>query len=218
MTICWSNLDTLANAQILGGAYLGSEDGKYVIMARRYRHGDKGRRQYVVHYTTVEYVGSYRTGGANRTLYDGTSLEKAKAAAEVAAGSSSELQAEKSITESIAGMKYLPASAISEISDNGLTGVWIDAEHYRKYHAQLKRGRWVLDGNWSPNYAARAEAAGGHRYSYLVVYRYLRPGQRAGSWAVATGDRPEDVVYRAGSRKRAETWARKHADTVRIEP
>jgi hypothetical protein len=100
MAIRWSNLDTLANAQILGGAYLGSEDGKYVIMARRYRHGDKGRRQYVVHYTTVEYVGSYRTGGANRTLYDGTSLEKAKAAAEVAAGSSG-LRAEKSITESI---------------------------------------------------------------------------------------------------------------------
>lgn len=86
MVIYWKHLDTLANAQILGGAYLGSEDGKYVVMARRYRRGDKGRREYVVHYTTVEYVGSYRTGGANRTLYDGSSLEKAKAAAEVAVG------------------------------------------------------------------------------------------------------------------------------------
>lgn len=48
---------------------------------RRSRHGDKGYRKYVVHYTTVEYVDSYKTGGANRTLYDGTNLEKAKAAA-----------------------------------------------------------------------------------------------------------------------------------------
>jgi hypothetical protein len=90
MAIRWKHLDTLANAQILGGAYLGSEDGKYVIMARRYRRGDKGFREYVVHYTTVEYVGSYKTGGANRTLYDGSSLEKAKAAAEVAVGGARE--------------------------------------------------------------------------------------------------------------------------------
>jgi len=78
--VAWKKLDTLANAQIMGGAYLGTEDGKYVIMARRYRHGDKGYREYVIHYTTVEYEGSYKTGGTNRTLYDGQSLDKAKAA------------------------------------------------------------------------------------------------------------------------------------------
>ena len=60
----------------------------------------------------------------------------------------------KTITESIYGAKYLPASAISDIDANGLGGTWIDAVHHRRYDAQFKRGKWVLNGNWSPNYAA----------------------------------------------------------------
>ena len=76
----WKIYEPLSKAQILGGAYLVRDDGKYVIFARRHRKGDKGYREYVIHYSTVEYEIDYKTGGANRTLYDGTSLDKAKAA------------------------------------------------------------------------------------------------------------------------------------------
>jgi len=58
----------------------------------------------------------------------------------------------KTVTETIYGAKHIPASEITEKSANGLSGVWIDAKHYRRYDATLKRGKWVLDGNWSPNY------------------------------------------------------------------
>ena len=81
VVVGWVRLAPIAKAQILGGAYLATMDGKIVIMVRRYRKGDRGFREYVIYYTTVEYDGSYKTGGANKTLYDGTSLVKAKAAA-----------------------------------------------------------------------------------------------------------------------------------------
>jgi hypothetical protein len=78
----WRVLSPLAKAQILGGAYLVSSDGRFVIFARRYRLGDKGYREYRISYSTVEYTGGdYKAGGANRTLYEGSSLDKAKAAA-----------------------------------------------------------------------------------------------------------------------------------------
>ncbi len=67
----------------LGGGYLRSEDGRFVVFARRYRLGDPGYKSYRVVYSTVEYTGgaTYATGGAHRVLYEGGSIEKAKAAA-----------------------------------------------------------------------------------------------------------------------------------------
>lgn len=52
------------------------------------------------------------------------------------------------------GQKYLPASAI-EIEPNGRYGVWVDREHYRRYDAKLWRGKWILTGNWQPDYVPR---------------------------------------------------------------
>jgi hypothetical protein len=71
----WILVAPLAQAQILGGAYLASSDGRFVIFARRYRVGDKGRREYRIEFQTVEYLGGdSRRGGENRTLYEGQNL------------------------------------------------------------------------------------------------------------------------------------------------
>jgi hypothetical protein len=51
----------------------------------------------------------------------------------------------------------------------------------------------------------------------LVVYSYARPGHKAPWWAVATGDKPEDVVLRAPSKERAIKWAESHSDKVTVE-
>ena len=66
-----------------GGPYLKTSDGRFVIFAARWRHGDRSYRRYTNHFRTVEYIdgATFMTGGANRDLYDGLSLEKAKAAA-----------------------------------------------------------------------------------------------------------------------------------------
>ena len=76
----WLIVEPLAKAQVMGGAYLRSEDGRFVIFAIRYRKGDKGFKRYAIWYSTVEYLdgNTYRTGGANRTLYEGSGLESAK--------------------------------------------------------------------------------------------------------------------------------------------
>ena len=58
--------------------------------------------------------------------------------------------------------------------------------------------------------------AAGVRYAQLAVYSYMRPGQRVASYAVATGDRPEDVVHRTNSKPAAITWAKKRSDDVRV--
>jgi hypothetical protein len=78
----WVIVEPLVKAQVMGGAYIKSPDGRFVIFARRYRKGDRGFRHYVVWYTTVEYIDgcTYKTGGANKTLYDGSSINQAKAA------------------------------------------------------------------------------------------------------------------------------------------
>ena len=78
----WTIVEPLAKAQVLGGVYLRSADGRVVIFARRYRLGHKGDRSYRIEFRTVEYLdgATYATGGKNRTLYEGGNLEKAKAA------------------------------------------------------------------------------------------------------------------------------------------
>jgi hypothetical protein len=58
--------------------------------------------------------------------------------------------------------------------------------------------------------------ASGVRYVQLAVYPYMRPGQRAASYAVATGDRPEDVVHRTNSKPAAITWAKRRSADVRV--
>jgi hypothetical protein len=54
------------------------------------------------------------------------------------------------------------------------------------------------------------------RYAQLAVYPYMRPGQRTTSYAIATGDRPEDVVHRTNSKPAAITWAKRRSDDVRV--
>lgn len=54
-------------------------------------------------------------------------------------------------------------------------------------------------------------------YQTLLVYPYRRPGQVVGSWAVATSDRPEDVVHRCNSRAAAERWANRRCTSVTVE-
>ena len=78
----WVMVQPLAKAVTIpgGSAYLKSEDGRFVIFASRYRHGDRSFRTYTDHYRTIEYLegSTYATGGRSRDLYDGTNLDKAK--------------------------------------------------------------------------------------------------------------------------------------------
>lgn len=85
--IRWVQIEPLSKAVVHGGGYLRSDDGRFVIFARRWRAGDRSYREYRRYFTAVEYLdgATYRTGGHHRTLVESSSLEAAKRSAEDAA-------------------------------------------------------------------------------------------------------------------------------------
>lgn len=58
----------------------------------------------------------------------------------------------KSNTRAVTGLPELPASSV-EIEGNGRMGKYMDHAHYRIWDALLVRGKWYLNGNYSPLYA-----------------------------------------------------------------
>ena len=67
-----------------------------------------------------------------------------------------------------------------------------------------------------PVSAASPVAGPAAPYTRLVVYPFRRTAARVMSYAVATGDKPEDVVHTTNSKPAATRWAQKRALTVEV--